>query len=58
MLKEVASVAHLHKKDFYPPDKKPRNYDQQPFTIDGHIDIDVFLRQGNENWSVCKNGCT
>ena len=43
MFKKVASVAHLHKKDFHPPDKKPRNYDQQPFTIDGRIDIDVVF---------------
>ena len=44
MFKKVASVARSHKKDFHPPDKKPRNYDQQPFTIDGCIDIDVVFQ--------------
>ena len=44
MFKKVASVAHLHKKDFHPPDKNPRNYDQQPFMIDGRIDIDVVFQ--------------
>ena len=44
MFKKVASVDHLHKKDFHPPDKNPRNYDQQQFMIDGRIDIDVVFQ--------------
>ena len=27
MFKKVASVTHLHKEHFHPPDKNPRNYD-------------------------------
>ena len=41
MFKRVAVVAKLRKKDFKPPDKVPRNYDQQPFRLDGRIDLDV-----------------
>ena len=44
MFKKVASVARLRKKDFQPPDKTLRNYDQQPFTVDGRIDIDVAFQ--------------
>ena len=35
MFKRVAAVAKLRKRDFKPPDKTPRNYDQQPFRLDG-----------------------
>ena len=44
MFKKVVSVACLCQKDFQPPDKTPRNYDQQPFTVDGRIDIDVAFQ--------------
>ena len=44
MFKKVASVACLRKKDFQPPDKTLRNYNQQSFTIDGRIDIDVAFQ--------------
>ena len=39
--KQVASVTKLRKRDFKQPDKIPRNYDQQPFHIDGWFDIDI-----------------
>ena len=39
--KQVASVAKLRKREFKQPDKVPRNYDQQPFHIDGRLDIDI-----------------
>ena len=41
MFKRVATVAKLHKKDFKPPDKRPRTYNQQAFHIDGKIEVDV-----------------
>ena len=41
MFKRVASVAKLRKKDFKPPDRTPRNYDQQPFRVDGRMDLDI-----------------
>ena len=44
MFKRVAAVAKLHKKDFKPPDKKPVNYDQKPFIIDGRVDLDVAFQ--------------
>ena len=40
MFKEVAAVAKL-KKNFRKPDKTPRNYDQQPFSLDGVMDLEV-----------------
>lgn len=39
--KQVASVAKLKKRDFKNPDKVPRNYDRQPFYVDGKINIDI-----------------
>ena len=39
--KQVAAVAKLKKRDFKPPDKVPRNYDRQPFHIDGKIDVNI-----------------
>ena len=39
MFKWVAVVAKLKKKDFKPPDKTPRNYDQQPF----HLALSLIL---------------
>jgi len=44
IFKKVATVARLHKRDFKPPDKTPRNYDQQTFTLDGRIDVDVTFQ--------------
>ena len=38
---KVATVACLKKRDLKSPDKTPRNYDQAPFTLDGHMDLDV-----------------
>ena len=41
MFKRVAVVAKLKKRDFKPPDKTPRNYDQQPFRLDGRLELDI-----------------
>ena len=41
MFKQVATVARLHKKDFKPPDKQSRTYDQQTFHIDGKVEVDI-----------------
>ena len=38
-------MARLKKRDFKKPDKAPRNYDQQPFHIDGKIVIDIEFRE-------------
>ena len=43
--KQVASVAGLKKRDFKKPDKVPRNYDQQPFHVDGKIVIDIEFQE-------------
>ena len=40
LLRKVATVARL-KKDFMKPDRVPRTYDQQPFTLDGRMDLDI-----------------
>jgi len=39
--KQVAAVARLKKQDLKPPDKVSRNYDRQPFHIDGKIEINI-----------------
>ena len=41
LFKKVAAVARLKKKDLKEADKTPRNYDWQPFSIDGRMDLDV-----------------
>ena len=41
MFKRVTAVAKLRKRDFKPPGKTPWNYDQQPFRLDGQIDLDI-----------------
>lgn len=41
LFKKVAAAAKLKKKDFKAPDKVPRTYDQQSFTLDGRMDLDV-----------------
>ena len=38
-------MARLKKRDFKKPDKVPRNYDQQPFHVDGKIVIDIEFRE-------------
>ena len=41
LFKKVAAAARLKKRDFQAPDKVPRTYDQQPFTVDGRMDLNV-----------------
>ena len=40
LFKKVAAVARL-KKDFKEVDKTPRNYDWQPFSLHGRMDLDI-----------------
>ena len=41
LLRKVAAVAKLHKKDLKPPDRYPRNFDQQPFKLHGRMDLKI-----------------
>ena len=41
LLKRVATVARLKKRDFRAADKTPRTYNQQPFALDGRMDLDI-----------------
>ena len=41
LLRKVAAVAKLRKKDLKPPDKTPRNYDQRPFKLHGKMDLTI-----------------
>ena len=41
LLRKVATIAKLRKKDLKHPDKTPRNYYQSPFTLHGKMDLDV-----------------
>ena len=41
LLRKVAAVAKLRKRDLKPPDKTPRNYDQRPFKLHGRMDLTI-----------------
>ena len=41
LFKHIAAAAKLRKKAFKQPDKVPYTYDQKPFQLDGHIDLDI-----------------
>ena len=53
LFKRVATVAKLRKKDFRPSDKVPRNYDQQPFRLDGCLDLDVSFQDKTMTTPQC-----
>ena len=41
LFKRVTTIAQLRKRDFKPPDKTPKTYDQQSFKLDGRMDLDI-----------------
>ena len=41
VFRKVAAVARLRKKNFKKPDKTPYGYNQQPFRVDGKMDMDI-----------------
>ena len=41
LIRKVATVARLKKRDLKRPDKTLHNYDQTLFTLDGHMDLDI-----------------
>ncbi len=41
LLRKVAAVTKLRKKDLKPPDRAPRNYDQRPFKLHGMINLSI-----------------
>ena len=41
LFKKFAAVARLRKRDFKPADRKPYTYGDQPFNLDGRMDLDV-----------------
>ena len=43
--REVASVAYLKKKHVKAADKTPHGYDQQPFKLDGKMDLDIQFNE-------------
>ena len=45
LFKKVATVARLKKHDFKKADKIPRTYDQQPFQLDGQMDLDIAFKE-------------
>ena len=49
--RKVASVAHLKKKHFKAADKTPHGYDQQPFKLDGQMDLDIQFNEKNDSCS-------
>ena len=59
LFKKFAAVARLRKRDFKPADRKPYMYGDQPFNLDGRMDLDVSF----DGKTVCtpvyvlKDGC-
>ena len=45
LFKKIATVARLKKLDFMKADKIPRTYDQQPFQLDGQMDLDIVFNE-------------
>ena len=41
LFRRVAAAAKLRKRDLKKPDKTPRTYDHQPFSLDGRMDLDI-----------------
>ena len=41
LFKKVASVCRLKKRDFKRPDKIPKTYDRQPFSLDGRLELEI-----------------
>ena len=41
LFKRIATIARLRKRDFKPPDKTPKTYDQKSFKLDGRMDLDI-----------------
>ena len=41
LFKTIATLHCLKKKDFKPPDKVPKTYDRQPFTLDGRMELEI-----------------
>ena len=47
LFKKVAATAKLKKRDLKAPNKVPRTYDKQSFTLDGRMNIDVTFDDRN-----------
>jgi hypothetical protein len=41
LFRKVATTARLKKRDLKKPDRTPRTYDQQPFQLDGMMELDI-----------------
>ena len=45
LFRKVAAAAKLRKRDLKKPDKTPRTYDHQPFTLNGRMDLDISFNE-------------
>lgn len=45
VFQKVAAVARLRKKNFKKPDKTPYGYNQQPFHVDGTMNMDITFNE-------------
>ena len=52
LLKRVAALSKLKKKNFKPSDKHPKTYDQKPFTLHGRIELDISFEGTTMNTPV------
>ena len=59
LFKKVATVARLKQCDLKKADRIPRTYDQQPFTLDGRMNLEVTFgdKQMTTTVYIHKNGC-
>lgn len=68
LFKHVATMARLQKQQLKPPDKSPLTYNQQPFSLDGRMDLCVSFGEKDiltpyiSRWMhsiscCCQRGC-
>ena len=53
--KKVATVAKLRKRDFCPADKKAYNYNGKPFTLEGHLQLEIAFGECTRSTPVYMN---
>jgi hypothetical protein len=56
LYKKVATTVRLKKRDFKKPDKTPRTYVHEPFTLDGMMELDVAF--GEKTMHTPMYGCS
>ena len=60
LFKTVAGMCRLKKRHFKRPDKIPKTYDRQPFTLHGRLDLEITFGEKTMTiyHAICQDGCT